>query len=393
MMLDRPFAEFGGMIGGGTATFGPAAVAGPVLSAGTGLTFTLKDTGGVTLGSQAEAGFQKAAALWSSFLSDPINVRLNVGFSSLGGNTLAQAGSNSAVVSFAVVRSALIADQTSSDDGTAVASLGSGSSLSFFTNNQAGTRIFDNDGSANNTFLDVNTANLRALGITIDANGDLVDDGFSADADITFNSDFTFDFDPSDGIGADAIDFVGVSFHEIGHSLGFVSGVDTVDYYSGFGQGARLDLNPYAIFSTLDLFRYSGNGTRDLSFGGATYFSINGGQLIAACHHRPLSRRPHHREPIGRRLRLHLKRRPDDPRSPGDNLAGLWTSPPPARSACASAATPARQMSLAPRPPYPRRIVPMRFDSQGSVAPPPRNDGAGRKMDGGVSLQPMKQPA
>ena len=239
------------------------------------LTFTLHNIGGVTPGSQAEAGFLRATALWQSFLGDTVNIRLDVGFSSLGPGILGSTGSTSKVVSYAAVRAALTADQSSSDDATAVASLSAGSSLAFFTNNSAGTRVFDNDGSANNTYLDVTTADLKALGITIDANGQPVDTG-AADGSIRFSSDFNWDFDPSDGINPGAIDFVGVAFHEIGHALGFVSGVDTVDYYSG-GPGGRINLNPYAIFSTLDLFRYSAAGVRDLSYGGTKYFSLNGG--------------------------------------------------------------------------------------------------------------------
>jgi hypothetical protein len=240
------------------------------------LTFALHNIGGVTPGSQAEAGFLRAAALWQSFLADPVTVRLDVGFSTLGPNILGSTGSASKVVSYSAVRTALTADKLSSDDAAAVASLSPGASLAFFTNNSAGTRVFDNDGSANNTVLNVSTANLKALRITTDANGQPVDTG-AADGSITFSSDFTWDFDPSNGITAGAIDFVGVAFHEIGHALGFESGVDTVDYYSGAGPGAPVNLNPYAIFSTLDLFRYSGSGVRDLSYGGTTYFSLNGG--------------------------------------------------------------------------------------------------------------------
>lgn len=40
---------------------------------------------------------------------------------------------------------------------------------------------------------------------------------------IGFNSSFTFDFDPRDGVASNAIDFEGVAIHEIGHALGFVS--------------------------------------------------------------------------------------------------------------------------------------------------------------------------
>jgi hypothetical protein len=240
------------------------------------LTFTLHNIGGVTPGSQAEAGFQRAAALWESFFGDPVTVRLDVGFSSLGPGILGSTGAASKVVSYSAVRTALTADKSSSDDAAAVASLSAGSSLAFVTNNSAGARVFDSDASANNTLLNVSTADLKALGITTDANGQPVDTG-AADASIAFSSDFNWDFDPSDGITAGAIDFVGVAFHEIGHALGFISGVDVVDVNTGRGPGGQVNLNPFAIFSVLDLFRYASAGVRDLSFGGSTYFSLDGG--------------------------------------------------------------------------------------------------------------------
>ena len=93
------------------------------------------------------------------------------------------------------------------------------------------------------------------------------------DASISFSSLYSWDFDPSDGIGAGLQDFVGVTIHEMGHALGFVSGVDDVDYFISH----PLDLDGYAIFSVLDLFRYSAPGTLDLSVGAASYFSLDGG--------------------------------------------------------------------------------------------------------------------
>ncbi len=42
---------------------------------------------------------------------------------------------------------------------------------------------------------------------------------------IGFNSAFSFDFDPRDGISSSQIDFEGVVVHEIGHALGFVSAI------------------------------------------------------------------------------------------------------------------------------------------------------------------------
>ena len=261
---------------------------------GYGLTIMLNDTGGVGAGSQAEAGFERAADMWEAILSDPVTVRLDVGFQALAAGVLGQASSNSKPVSYTAIRNALIGDQSSADDATATANLQAGSSLTFLTNDQFGTFSFDSDGSINNRFLDVNTSNLKALGITTDANANPVDDGVTADAEITFSNSFSYDFDPSDGIGAGLRDFVGIAFHEIGHALGFGSGVDTVDLVSGpngpFSPaqgGGNHDLDNFAVFSVLDLYRFSadslddtaggGAGIQDLGYGGTPYFSIDGG--------------------------------------------------------------------------------------------------------------------
>ena len=68
-------------------------------------------------------------------------------------------------------------------------------------------------------------ANAKALGI-------VPGDAPGIDATITFNSSVSFDFDPSDGITPGTTDIIGVATHEIGHAMGFVSGVDTVDTFT-----------------------------------------------------------------------------------------------------------------------------------------------------------------
>ncbi|MEE9182547.1 MAG: NF038122 family metalloprotease, partial [candidate division NC10 bacterium] len=116
------------------------------------------------------------------------------------------------------------------------------------------------------------------------------------DAEIKFNTNFTLDFDPGDGIAAGAFDFVGAAAHEIGHALGFVSGVDTVDFASDpngpsspnqTGGNKNIDLDRSAVFSVLDLYRFSGSsinpdlgggpGMQDLAYGDTPFFSIDGG--------------------------------------------------------------------------------------------------------------------
>jgi hypothetical protein len=151
------------------------------------------------------------------------------------------------------------------------------------------TNVYDHDGTFNNVAIGVTTANAKALGYAVDPS--------TIDGSITFSSDFAFDFDPTNGISNNTIDFLSVATHEIGHALGFVSGVDDYDVLGGPNS-------PYATYDcggfqckdypaeddwfgeTLDLFRYSndpknvapGNGpVLTWAPGDESYFSVDGG--------------------------------------------------------------------------------------------------------------------
>ncbi len=244
---------------------------------------------------QAVDGFTAAANLWSSLLSDNVTIYLTIGFNSLGGGILAQAGSTQGTISYSGFRTALIADATSADDATATLNIPGGTSVDMLinrtSNNPNGdgsaTPYVDNDGDANNTTVRMTWANARALGLVSATEQTPVGTcpnqpagSPGCDAFIQFNSDFAFDFDPSDGISAGAFDFIGIAAHEIGHALGFISGVDVLDGNST--PPATFPDNLFTFLSPLDLFRYSA-----LSFASGVidwtadtrvkYFSINGG--------------------------------------------------------------------------------------------------------------------
>lgn len=238
-------------------------------------------------------GFVQAATRWESLLSDQVTVNVEVGFSDLGSSILAQAGSYQGYVGYTSVRNALDTDRKSADDLAAVGSLTTDNTLAFVTNTSSGELVVDNGTGFHNGFNNENvkmtSANAKALGL-LDANNTVVD------AEITFNSSFDFDYDPGDLIEAGFYDFVGVASHELGHALGFISGVDQVDrLISATPDGVPADWTTGtgvdALVSTLDLFRYSGlvadaesdlTGVDvDLDFsvhnGYNPYFSLDGG--------------------------------------------------------------------------------------------------------------------
>lgn len=255
-------------------TLGLSLIATPTFA----LNIILNDVGGAAPGTQAGDAFEVASQFWESHFSDNIQVNIDVGFSSLGSGILGQARSFNQTASYSDVRQALINDLTTDTDQTVVDHLPISSSLSFLANQPNGTLYLDNNNTRNNNTLDVNRANLKALG--------LIGNSSIPDAEVTFSTNFSFDFNPDDGVSSSLFDFVGIAIHEIGHVLGFVSGVDFVDYYSGSapGSGNLSSFENRDIFSVLDIFRFSdrslaeGASVRDLAIGTAgQYFSIDDG--------------------------------------------------------------------------------------------------------------------
>lgn len=260
------------------------------------LTFILNSTdAGTAVGTQARRGFEVAARYWSTVLTDDVTVNLNIGFRSLDPGVLAQAGSNRSLLSMNQIYSALAADATSTFDASSVATLqplGTSAlgdnfgAISFVGNAFNGTNTgyvdtalrFDNDGGVNNSTVAITKASAKALGLTTDVNGAAINYG-SLDATITFSSNFGFDFDPRNGINSTGFDFIGVAIHEIGHSLGFTSGVDSYDIYTAPGSATTRPgaLEGFVVNSSLDLFRFGAPGQINLSTQSDVYFSVDGG--------------------------------------------------------------------------------------------------------------------
>ena len=240
------------------------------------LTFDYSFTAGTPV--LAQNAFVAAGNLWSSVLADPITVRLTVGTAPLGGSILGQASTSQVAFSYSTVRGALVSDALSANDLLAMSSLPVGSVPMLINrtseNGNSATPYLDNNASDNNTVIELSTANAAAMGLPVTL-GTLSGCVTLCDGFIRFNSSFNFDYDRSNGITANQFDFIGIAAHEIGHVLGFISGVDILDGNPGLSED-QMRLMP------LDLFRYSSasaaQGAVDFTASTATkYFSINGG--------------------------------------------------------------------------------------------------------------------
>ncbi len=186
---------------------------------------------------QALAAFNRAAVQWEALFSDPVTVTIDANLVSIANpGVLGQASSVELFDSFNTVRGLMIADAGPTEPALA------------FLPTAAQFSAYIPSGFTLQPVILGSKANFKALGY----NATALDTAFGAsDATIEFNSNFTFDYDNSNGVTSGTVDFESVAAHEIGHALGFLSTVDRVDFLLGNGQTAAI-----APF-TLDLFRFS----------------------------------------------------------------------------------------------------------------------------------------
>lgn len=265
------------------------------------ITINLIDMGGVSQGTAAYDGFKAAAYFWENVLTNTSSVTLEVRYATLGAGILGSTGSTTNVAYVGNVLPALQASATSALDATAMANLPT-TRASGFVGGQALdavisvpkldgtgvalpiTRGLDADAGANNSAFSANTSLMKGLGLGVAYTGAAAVN--SRDGTVAFSNSFEFDFDPTNGISATGFDFIGIAIHEIGHALGFRSGVDVYDGNVNFAN----NLGNFALMSIWDVFRYSASstalGVNDWAIGGtgadAPYFSIDGGATVFA---------------------------------------------------------------------------------------------------------------
>lgn len=212
---------------------------------------------------EAKAAFLRAAATWEALIQTPITIVVDVDFGptrfgqpyppGVLGSTNAQGVGGRSI--YPDVRARLVAGASDVKEASLYDSLP--------------TPTVPTDlGNSADTFA--SSAVFRALGLLPDvADPDQEKVQLGSPPSIGFNSNFPFDFDPSDGIDPDKIDFDATAAHEIGHVLGFIS-------LTGYRE---LDRSFPVALSVWDLFRFR-PGTTMATFPTAPRILSSGGEQV-----------------------------------------------------------------------------------------------------------------
>ena len=217
-----------------------------------GLKITLRSTPQLDGFPDAKAAFIRAAATWEAQIKNPITVIMDVDYGptrfgqTYPNGVLGSTGTPSYRVSYNTARSSLLGSASTAGETTLYNALPTGT-------------VNTDIGAISN--VHVPDALTRALGL-LPADAAPTDPAPS----IGFNSNFSFDFDPSNGITPGQTDFDAVAVHEMGHALGFLSNV------GAYGTTATTN----SAVSVWDIFRFR-PGTTSATFTSAPRVLTTGG--------------------------------------------------------------------------------------------------------------------
>ena len=219
--------------------------------------FTINIAPNSTLASNTDAlaAFNRAAAQWTNRFSDPITLTIDAGLTTFPKpETIGATGSVLLEETYSIVRNAMIADAQADD--AIVNHLPTTFAATIPTGFAIGTNLGTIEMPNVEQRVIATKANFKALGYT-----DLDTYFGVSDGTILFSSDYAFDFNNADGVDAGMIDFETVAAHEIGHLLGFVSIVDSVDGFINYINTNMLVIDendPVYLNPTVqDLFRFA----------------------------------------------------------------------------------------------------------------------------------------
>ncbi|NJR39303.1 MAG: hypothetical protein HC781_11400 [Leptolyngbyaceae cyanobacterium CSU_1_4] len=249
------------------------------------VTFNFSYAPGVTL--EQMTGFEIAGRIWSTYLKDDTTINVHAGMTDdmplhvIGGALPGIMADQR----YETWRQKLDQDKLSADDHTATRNLNS-ERIQF-------TSLVDGAKVDNNEELKLTRANAKALGMLGKTDTKL--DGYVLLSNLTNESvRWSYDYQRGSAAPANTLDFLSTALHELGHILGFISGVDESGWLTQKTQYDSDNIDDYyaSLIGTLDntapldLFRYSpdsvGDNWIDLSVGGNPFFSIDGGKTSLA---------------------------------------------------------------------------------------------------------------
>jgi hypothetical protein len=164
---------------------------------------------GLAANALALAAFNAAAASWAKRFTDPIVVTIEADLAALGPGIIGSTSAVSLQGGYNTIRNAMVTDATTSASASDNIAASLPTAAQFLGTVPAGFSFGGN--------IAATKANLKALGFTgLDLPPAM--GGFGpSDGNITFSTNFAFDYDRSDGVTASTIDFETVATHEIGH--------------------------------------------------------------------------------------------------------------------------------------------------------------------------------
>ncbi len=225
------------------------------------------------ISSEQIIGFEMAGRIWSQYFQDDTVFNIHVSATDeLPPSVVGGALPTYVTTNIETVQWLLGQDVTSIDDEIAIANLNTTSDA----NGDIQYSAVLNDTQYQASDLTITQANAKALGLE-----NLVApvDGYIVFNDLNDSSfSWSYDFSRTSASSSSQLDFLSMALHELGHIMGFISGVDVIGDITNQANLGQTSL--------LDLFRYSdrsaGTKAREFTPGQDVYFSIDGGQTSIA---------------------------------------------------------------------------------------------------------------